>query len=161
MYPNLTKIWINFPHPFTITARLHFLQVVLANTGLDKPLLAALKDGDCSWLNFTRERIRRVLGTEIPQLAPTRDSEVDPLNPPSINRPANFHQIPIGTSCREVPDATSSSTSHHSLIRRASKGKMTRRPSAREAEKARKNRAQAGSSGAVRTGEIRRAFTRF
>ncbi|XP_024014674.1 uncharacterized protein LOC112088531 [Eutrema salsugineum] len=133
--------------------------VVPTNTGLDKPLIAALKDGDCSWPNFTRERIRRALETDNPQPAVTPEPEIDPLNLPSINRLANFHQIPIGTSCREVPDATSSSTSHHSLIRRASKGKMTRRPSAREAEKARKNRAQAGSSGAVRTGEIRRAVS--
>ncbi|XP_024014008.1 uncharacterized protein LOC112088088 [Eutrema salsugineum] len=36
---------------------------------------------------------------------------------------------------------------------------MTRRPSAREAEKARKSRAQAGSSGAVRTGEIHLAVS--
>ncbi|XP_024013295.1 meiosis-specific protein ASY2-like [Eutrema salsugineum] len=133
--------------------------VVPTNIGLDKPLIAALKDGDCSWPNFTRERIRRALGTDNPQPAVISEPEIDPLNPPSINRPANFHQIPIGTSCRGVLDATSSSTSHHSLIRRASKGKMTRRPSAREAEKARKNRAQAGSSGAVRTGEIRRAVS--
>ncbi|XP_024009319.1 uncharacterized protein LOC112084421 [Eutrema salsugineum] len=120
--------------------------VVPTNTGLDKPLLAALKDGDCSWPNFTRERIHRALGTDNPQLAIAPDPEIDPLNPPSINRPANFHQILIGTSRREVLDATSSSTSHQPLIRRPSKEKMTRRPSAREAEKARKNRAQAGSS---------------
>ncbi|XP_024010336.1 uncharacterized protein LOC112085358 [Eutrema salsugineum] len=133
--------------------------VVPTNTGLDKPLIAARKDGDCTWPNFTRERIRRALGTDSPQPAIAPESEIDPLNPLSINRPANFHQIPIGTSCREVPDATSSSTSHQPLVRRPSKGKMTRRPSACEAEKARKNRAQAGSSGAVRTGEIRRAVS--
>ncbi|XP_024009320.1 uncharacterized protein LOC112084422 [Eutrema salsugineum] len=112
--------------------------VVPTNTGLDKPLLAALKDGDCSWPNFTRERIHRALGTDNPQLAIAPDLEIDPLNPPSINRPANFHQIPIGTSRREVPDVTSSRTSHQPLIRRPSKEKMTRRPSAREAEKIRR-----------------------
>ncbi|XP_024004888.1 uncharacterized protein LOC112082034 [Eutrema salsugineum] len=133
--------------------------VVPINTGLDKVLIATLRNGDCSWPNFTRERIRRALGTDTPQLAVAPNLEIDPLNPPSINGPANFHQIPIGTSRREVPNATSSSTSHQPLIRKPSQGKMTRRPSAREAEKARKSRAQAESSEPVRTGEIRRAVS--
>ncbi|XP_024011328.1 uncharacterized protein LOC112086591 [Eutrema salsugineum] len=75
------------------------------------------------------------------------------------SRARDRHSAARCTGRQEVPDATSSSTSHQPLIRKPSQGKITRRPLAREAEKARKSRAQAGSSEPVRTGEIHRAVS--